>query len=165
MARNKTSYNWIVREYYDLPYGATDNVTEAENMAYAKGLLICAKGDGTISPQEREWVVGFLTTTGVSSSVVEMAKTYDGEDTIEDVLKVSPAMPSYRHAMLYDALRCCASDGELHPEERARIGRMADVIGVSRELLAELEQLVQDDDKLRKRRHKLIILDASVAQG
>lgn len=165
MERDNTSFRWLAWELYELPPDAATNVSDADNMAYAKALVVCAKGDGVISPKEREWLVGYMTITGVAPSVVEMVKTYDGEDSLDDLLKTSPAMRIYGRAMLYDALRICASDGELHPDELDRVRRIADVLGISRDVLAALEQIVQEEEKLRKRRHKVIVADAFAQQA
>jgi uncharacterized tellurite resistance protein B-like protein len=165
MERDMTRFNWLAWENYELPPEAAANVSEADNMAFAKALLVCAKGDGVISKREREWLVGYMSVTGVLPSVVEMVKTYDGEDSIDDLLKASPTMPTYGRAILYDALRICASDGELHPAELDSIRRMADAMGISREVVATLELIVQEEEKLRKRRHKLLVADVFAAQA
>jgi uncharacterized tellurite resistance protein B-like protein len=165
MSRNETSFKWLGWELYELPPEVAGTVTDADNMAYAKALIVCAKGDGVISPKEREWLIGYMTTTGVSPSVVEMVKTYDGEDSLAELMKASPGMQTFRRGMLYDALRICASDGELHPAELDRIRHMADLVGISRETLAELEQILVEEEKLRKRRHKLIVADALAEQA
>ncbi len=160
MDRLKTSFAWLGWDLAQIPPDLAMSITTEENMAYAKALVICAKGDGQITPQERQWLIGYSVTVGHPDAVVETTTTYEGEDAIEDVLKASPAMPTYRRFLLYDALRACASDGELAPGERERVLRMADRLGVARQVVAEIEQLVQEDQELRQRKHKLLLLDA-----
>lgn len=67
--------------------------------------------------------------------------------------------------LIYDALRSCSADGELSEGERARISDAASQLGVPAEVVAELEEIVWEEAKLRKRRHKLIVLDTLAAAG
>jgi len=141
-------------------------VTEADNLAYAKALMTCAAGDGEVSQAERDWIVGYLTTAGDSEDVVGAIADYDGGDDIDGLLSQSPVLGLTGRVLLYDALRACASDGELSAGELDRIGSAADSLGISREVVAQLEQIVNEETSLRKRRHQLILADAmAAAQG
>jgi uncharacterized membrane protein YebE (DUF533 family) len=163
VAQWMTSFEWLGRELYELPPDAAAAVTSEENMLYAKALMVCAAGDDEISQQERAWIVAYLTTCGISEEIPEAMKTYDGSDTLEDLLAATPNMPVYRRSMLYDALRACASDGELSAGERERVMAAADRMDLPRELVDELEQIIHEEEALRKRRHKLIVADSLAA--
>lgn len=165
MAGNMTAFKWLGREMYDLPADVAMEVSDEDNALYAKALLVCAAGDGEISQLERDWIVGYLTTAGDSDAVIEEIKTYDGTDVLEDLIAASPGMKLYSRGMVYDALRACASDGELSSGERARVVDAADRMGLPPETVDELEQIVNEEAALRKRKHKLIVADSFAAAG
>jgi len=124
-------------------------VSDEENLLYAKALLVCASGDGEISQQERDWIVGYLTTAGVKENVTDAVKTYDGSDTLDDLFGSTSSMALYSRGMIYDALRACASDGALSPGERDRIVAAADRVGLPATLVDELEEILQEEAALR----------------
>jgi len=165
MDQRMTALKWLGWEQYELPAEAAGQVSEADNLAYAKALMSCAAGDGEISPAEREWIVGYLTTAGDPEAVVDAMADYDGGDEIGDLLGLSPILGLTGRALIYDALRACASDGELSPGELDRIGSTADGLGISRDVVAELEQIVDEEKALRKRRHQIILADMLAGAG
>jgi hypothetical protein len=65
--------------------------------------------------------------------------------------------------MLYEALRACASDGELSAGERERVRVAADQVGVSREIVDKLEAIIHEEGLLRKRRHQLLVAEPLAA--
>ncbi len=160
MAARMTPLRWLGWEFLDLPSDAAAEISSEDRATYVKGMMVCAMGDGEISPQEREWVAGYLMACGDPEDFVESMKAYDGSDTIEDLVKRTPNMRVYRRSMLYDALRACASDGELSDGERERVLAAADRMGVSPDVVSELEGIVQEEEALRKRRHDVIVAAA-----
>lgn len=165
MAARMTPLRWLGWEVLDLSSDVDVDITPADHATYVKGMLVCAMGDGEISPQEREWVAGYLMACGDPEDFVESMKAYDGSDAIEDLVNRTPNMPVYRRSMLYDALRACASDGELSEEEREHVLAAADRMGVSRDVISELERIVQEEEALRKRRHDVIVAAAFAEAG
>jgi hypothetical protein len=163
MDRNGTSFAWLAKETFGIPPDMAATVSVEENMAYAKALLVCAKGDGDITPDEREWLVGYSVTQGHPHEVVDAIRTYEGDDSIEDLLSASPNMPTYRRFLVYDALRACASDGDLATEERDRVVAMAELIGVPGDVVNELEQIMQEHQVLRQRLFGVLMADMSLA--
>ncbi len=160
MAARMTPMRWLGSEFLDLPPDVVENISSEDHTTYVKGIMVCAMGDGEISPQEREWITGYLRTCGDSEDFVESMEAYDGSDTIEDLATRTPNMRVYRRSMLYDALRACASDGDLSDGERERVLSAADRMGVSRDVVSQLEQIVQEERALRKRRHDVIVAAA-----
>ena len=163
MDRHGTSFAWLGRETFGVPTEMAVSVSAEENMAYAKALVVCAKGDGEITPDEREWLIGYSVTQGHPQEVVDAISTYDGGDSIEDLLSASANMPAYRRFLVYDALRACASDGDLAAEERQKVVAMADLMGVPGDVVDELEQLVQQNQELRRRLFGIVTGDMSLA--
>lgn len=165
MAEQMTAFEWLGWEMYELPPEVAAGVTDGENLLYGKAIVVCAAGDGEIDPRERKWIVGLLTTAGVSQQVIDAIAVYDGSDSIEELLGATPGMPMYSRSLVYDALRACASDGELSTGERDRVLAAADRMGLPRQVVEELEQIVHEEEGLRKRRHKLIVADAFASAG
>jgi uncharacterized membrane protein YebE (DUF533 family) len=127
MAQRMTAFTWLGWELFELPSETATAVTEEENLAYAKAIMVCAAGDGEIAPKERDWILGFLTTADVPEEVVKTMETYDGSNAIEDLDRILAA---------------------------------ADRMRLPRDVVDELEQIVHEEEGLRKRRHKLIVADA-----
>ncbi len=166
MDRRMTAFKWVGWEYHEIPPEVAEQFSDADNLSYAKAILVCAAGDGEISSQEREWLIGWLTTAGDSDEVIEAMQTYDGGDSIADLISASPLMRASGRSLVYDALRACASDGDLSAGERERIQDAAAQLGIPTDVVAELEQILNEEQGLRKRRHQLIVADAlAAAQG
>jgi hypothetical protein len=43
---------------------------------YLKSLLICAKGDGTLTDEERDWVIGYAYAYNCNPAIIEQLKDY-----------------------------------------------------------------------------------------
>lgn len=54
--------------------------------AFAKALLIAAKGDREISQAERDWVVGLTAAKGASEKLIEELKNYQADEDIDQVI-------------------------------------------------------------------------------
>jgi uncharacterized membrane protein YebE (DUF533 family) len=162
MNRQETSFAWLGKETFGVPTEMTMSISAEENLAYAKALVVCAKGDGEITPDEREWLIGYSVTQGHPQEVVDAIRTYEGGDPIEDLLSASPNMPAYRRFLVYDALRACASDGDLAAQERQRVVAMAELMGVPADVVDDLEQIVQEHQALRQRLFGVLMADMSL---
>ena len=67
-------------------------------------------------------------------------------------------MAMIRAGVVYDALRACAADGTAPtPEALDPVLRAADAIGITRELVADLQEIVMAEHALRRRRHALVV--------
>ena len=76
MATDNLGLLWLFKEKF-----AFTKVPSLEGYdGYLKSLLICANGDGKLTPKERDWVVGFASAYGTPDSVVEELKTYEATE-------------------------------------------------------------------------------------
>ena len=80
----KTVAQWIAREWGFEP-DVMERIPEEDMLAYGKALLHCANGDGRITQQERDWIMGYLTAAGHTDAVLEQLRTYQGTERIEDI--------------------------------------------------------------------------------
>jgi hypothetical protein len=150
-----TALKWIGWETFELPGEAYDQLTDEDNLTYVKAMFACAGGIGQITQHERDWIVGYHTAAGDADWVLETIRTYDGADSIEDLMSL-PSMTNTGRALLYDSLRMCSSDGTLTTSELDRLVRAADAMGLPRQVVVDLRQIVVDEQALRQRRYELI---------
>jgi signal transduction histidine kinase len=155
--RRRRALKWIVWQNLAGPGEIIDAQPVTEDMSHAKALLLFVGGNRQISTQLRDWVIGYLTAAGYSESVLEAASAYDDSDTIEDILS-PPRMAIARRVVLYDALRACAMAGSrFNPEDFDPVLRAADAVGISRDVVADLHQIVIEEARLRQRRHDIVV--------
>jgi uncharacterized membrane protein YebE (DUF533 family) len=165
VGQRKESFEWLGWEQFEMPPEYATVMTDDVNLRYAKALIVCAAGDGVISERERAWLVGYLITVGQSAAVVDQIRGYSGSDSLKDLIGDDPLLVLTGRSLIYDALRTCAADGELADGERDRILEAAAELSVPADTVAELEEIVRQEEVLRKRRRKLILDDALAAAG
>ena len=137
-------------------YGITKYPDDADHTTYFKSLLLCAAGDGVLAPEERAWVVG-LAATIAGEKYTEMVKNYAADEDLLQVLQQNSRIDSSaRHVMLYDAIRASGADGAISDGERERIQKMANFMDVTKETVAELEKLYNEETAQSKKRRELL---------
>ncbi|WP_280265757.1 hypothetical protein [Nocardia wallacei] len=133
-----------------------DTMPPAEDFAaYHKSLMICAKGDGVLAPEEREWVIGYTVAMGADPALVDELSTYQADDDIVQTISTARVADAARGACVFDAIRACAADGDLAPAELDRIRTMAGELGVG-DLVDRLYDLYRQEERIRAERNKLL---------
>ena len=63
-----------------------------------------------------------------------------------------------RHGMLYQAIKMSRADGECeyHEDERAAVARAAQILGVERNIITELESIAELEDATDRLRFALL---------
>ena len=150
----RTVAQWIAREWGFDP-DVMARIADEDALAYGKALLNCANGDGKITPQERDWIMGYLTAAGHPDAVLEQLRVYQGTERIEDLVGRSPALGASRRHLVADAIRACSSDGEFHAAERAAVLQMAERMGVDPAVVEQLEAAQHDEQQARQRRFRI----------
>lgn len=147
-----TIAKWIFKQsrgFEELP-------PEDATIVYAKALLICANGDGELAPSERDWIIGLTAARGASDSKLEELKNYPGTDSLEQLITSNPFISEYaKHAIIYDAIVACSADGEYKEGEKAVVRKAASLIGVSEDLVHQLEEIYAEEKKLFDRKIQL----------
>ncbi|MER8044483.1 tellurium resistance protein [Streptomyces sp. NPDC094032] len=148
---------WIFQEFWGFknPPSATDF------KAYGKALLICAAGDGDLAKAEREYAIGLIAGMHGPDEVVELLKTYDGEEDLRTVLSNAEGARESGGCLVYDTVRVSAADGTLAAGELEKIHEVADLLSVPRENVAQMVKIHQQEQKLRDERFKLCYPDAA----
>ena len=141
-------------------YGIKTMPTESDHEAAMKAVMICAKGDGTLSDEEKAWISGMSAMVG--NPFYTLAHTYAADEPIEDIVAASPWLSQFGGRMIvFEAIRASAADGELHAEEIAVITRLARAIGVDESVVSTLVQQHQDEVALMQRRIQTLWPEAS----
>ena len=126
---------------------------EREFEVFTKAVLICAKGDGVLAPEERTWIAGLAACYNTKNSEYEMAKTYQGDDELLQLIAKIPAINnSGRRAVIYIAIKACAADGEYHPDERASVHKLAKYLGIEEDEVTQIEEICTEEAKIREKR-------------
>lgn len=154
--RRLRALKWVAWHNHEVPGEILEAQPEAEDLLHAKALLLCAGGNRQMSDRRRDWILGYLTAAGHPESVIEAARVYDDTDRLEDIMSL-PKIARARLGIVYDALRACASDGADAPGQLDPVLRAADAMGISRDLVADLHQIVLEEQALRRRRHDIVV--------
>lgn len=153
----KLGQSWLFNWFF----GFQNIPTDEDCCIYMKSVLCCAKGDGIIAPEERDWLLGFFAALGVADWVIEEIRAYDGDEDLVEVIAHSPQVSIAQRDLLLTAIRTCAADGELHEQEKAQIRKMASIIGIPEEIVEQLEQLQKEELALREKRINLLYPERS----
>lgn len=131
--------------------------------SYGKALLIITKGDGTLAPAEREWVLGSLAAYGASASTLEALSTYEAEEELENVvtslLADEKANGNISRTLVYNAFKACSADGAYNEGEKAAAYRYGSLLGISDDVIGQIEQLHLENEMLTEKKHKLLTID------
>lgn len=148
----KIVYSWIYKERW----GFNTVPPTEEIAAYSKALAICAKGDGTLSQAERDWIIGYVATTGGDADLIELLKTYEGNDNLEELVST---VEKGKRCLVYDAIIACCADKKFDESERSKVKFIAENIGISQEIVEQIEGLYHEERKLFEKRISLLFPD------
>jgi hypothetical protein len=153
--RRMAALRWIGWETFELPGEIYEQLTNEDNLTWARGMFACAGGVDRVTQHERDWILGYHTAAGDADWVLEAIRSYDVAEEIDDIMKL-PSMTNTGRGLLYDTLRMCSSDGALTPDELGCVRKAADGMGLPREIVTDLHQIVLEELALRTRRYELI---------
>jgi hypothetical protein len=147
---------WFYLEHFGFSKAPPQTDSEVvRNMALA--LITAASGDGQLSSEERRWILGYFAAKGYPPAVIEEMSGMSAADVaaLPDLMQVGILRKSGR-ILVYDAIR--ASSVERYTDgERVAVRKAAGILGIDEESVAELEQLVMDEEALKARRIKLLM--------
>jgi signal transduction histidine kinase len=155
--RRMIALKWVGWQNWEAPPEVEELQTDEDNLNHGKAVLLAAGGNRRITGRQRDWIVGYLTAAGDSAEVVDAVRAYDDADRIEDIMSL-PKMAFARRGIVYDALRLCYVPGTPDQAQLDRVFRSADAIGISRDEVAELQQVVAQERALQHRRYELIVV-------
>ncbi|MER6912681.1 hypothetical protein ABT354_13520 [Streptomyces sp. NPDC000594] len=144
---------WLFRH----EWGFNSSPGDSDILTYAKALLICARGDGVITREERDWVLGYIAAfSGDAPGLLEEIAAYPAEDDVVELVTGSEIVDHSRGALIFDALRACDADGALAPGEIERIKQAAGALGIGEDTVDRLRELYQEEKATRGARIALL---------
>lgn len=145
---------WLINELY----GIKTIPPAGDYETFIKAALICAKGDGVLAPEERNWVVGRA--AALRNPGYELAKNYQADEDLLEVISNSATVNNTgRRLIIYVAIQASAADGEYNEEERAKVQQMAKSLGVEENVVKQIEDICIEEAKMREKRIGVIFPD------
>lgn len=142
---------WLLREY--LNFKSKPPMSDYEN--YGKALITCANGDGRITKEERDFVLGYFDAFGCEPHILDILREYEGGEDMAEIINRSPLLQATARASVYDAIRACMADGELHADEKATVSRMASSLGLNDFDVQEIIDVYVQELEVKAKRQKL----------
>jgi hypothetical protein len=106
--------------------------------------------------------------TGASEKLLaELDKYEPSPDELEQLLddKYKQYIPLVNRVTIYESFQAASSDGELHEAERKAITKVAAKLGVDESIVKQIEEIYDEEVKLKKRRHALLFADGGVKKA
>jgi uncharacterized tellurite resistance protein B-like protein len=147
---------WFLNEQYSL----TQRPLDAYEV-YFKALLACANGDGTLADEERDWVIGLADACGCGDAILEKLKYYKADEDIEALVSRSHASNESRRWVIYDAIKASSADKDYSEQERNVVLKGAKKLGISEDVVQQIEEICLEEAKLRKKRVALMYPNGS----
>jgi len=144
------------RWFFKQEWGFKSAPSKVDFEAFGKALIHCASADGELAPAERDWILGYLASHGAEESTIEMLSNYKADQSLQEVLAPSTIAQGGRRAFVFDALRACSADGELHDLERTAVTKLAADLGLPDGTVAKLEEAYRAENEAKARRIELI---------
>ncbi len=129
--------------------------------AFLKALLVCANGDGTLSDEERAWVLGHAAIGGASDALLGELSRYPATDDIEHLVTATSQTNEARAALIYAAVAAASADHVYDEAERCVIERGARALGVPSSEVSAIERLVKQEEQLKRERLRICFPDGS----
>jgi uncharacterized membrane protein YebE (DUF533 family) len=149
---------WFYLEHFG--FSKAPPQTDADvvrNMALA--LITTASGDGELSADERRWILGYFAAKGYPSSVIdEMAGLSAADISMLPTLMQLGILAKSGRILIYDAIRAAQVDGYSAGEQLA-VRNAAKLLGIDEATVVVLEQIVRDEQQLKKRRIAALMPD------
>ncbi|MDQ6617323.1 MAG: hypothetical protein M3083_21895 [Actinomycetota bacterium] len=144
---------WLLNEMWGFPAG----VPEDERLDYLKTIMVCARGDGELSAGEKDWVIGYGAACGAHQKTVDALEAYEADDTLEDILNRNmPTAETWGRVAIFDAVRAAAADHVYDDGEMEAVRFVAHRLGISGDVVPEIEALYQEEQDLKARRIALL---------
>jgi len=137
---------WLLKQ----EWGIQNLPSEADRERFAKALMICVNPKGQLNPEERAWAAGLAAAVGTPEQVVTKLDAYACTDQLADLL--APMGKHVPRLLIYDALRACASDGDLKPHELSTIKASARKLDIPEQEVDALRAIVEEEEALKRRK-------------
>lgn len=152
MATTHAGAMWVFKEFVGFHQRPAD-----ENFAtFMKVVLCCANADGAIAPAEREWVINFAAALNAPDGLLEELTSYPADEDVFALAASSGPVAQSPRAVLYNAIFACAADGVYSPKEQELIRRLGAQLGVTEEVVSQIEAIYWESRRVREQRIALL---------
>lgn len=141
---HKLAGNWVYKHLQ----GSKEQLPDEAIETFAKAVLIATKGDGEVSQAERDWVIGLTAAKGASEAIIKKLQAYSADEDIAAIIGSNPISDKSRINLIYTAIQACDSDGTYNEGEKATVRKIASKVGVSEDVIKQLESLYEEEKKL-----------------
>jgi len=128
-------------------------------LSFARAMASVAAADGRVAPEERVELENVIAGIGLSPDDEEVAKLVDAElakpSPIAEVVKGLESR-QLRGMLVRMMAEVACADGEVAPEERAKVGEAAVAMGYQAALADEMIDWVAESIRLEKREAELM---------
>ena len=99
--------------------------------------------------------------------LAELEKYEPSADEFQRLLddKYKQYIPLVNRVTIYESFQAASADGEVHEAERKAITKVAAKLGVDESIVRQIEEIHDEEVKLKKRRHALLFADGGIKKA
>jgi len=145
-------------------YNITSNLGHAIGVSYIGALLTIAGADGELAEDEINWLIEeqrlfSSAPKEVLDQLAEFIRKFDWRSAdLDSLLKdLKYDFPiNIKHKLIYQAIKMSHADRNYHKKELKAVWKAAGTLGVPKDIVIALENLVNIESSLDKMRHALL---------
>ncbi len=138
-------------------YGFNSIPSGSDFETVGKAVLVCAKGDGVLASEERDWLVNYFAALGAPTSVTDELSKYEANDDLATLMsRATQKAQSAKRDIVWMAIKASAADSDYGPQEQKKVHHMAELLDVSSDIVTQLEQLHVEEENIRNKRISLL---------
>jgi tellurite resistance protein len=142
---------WI----FNYLFGFTELPDKEIDTLFNQAALLCSGGDGEVSGEELQWLLGFAAAKGADKD--ELSTLEDMSSSIDTAMINTMEIPEkLKKSLIYCAINASSADGIYHVMEGEMIRKIANNMGLSDYIVEQIEDLCEREDELRLRRIQLL---------
>ncbi len=136
-------------------FGLSQLPEEGVDQLFNQALLLCSGGDGEVSGEELQWLLGLAAAKGADEA--ELQRLRKMSQSIDLGLLYELEIPEkLKKVLIYCAINASSADGVYHVMEGEMMRKIANRLGVSDYIVEQIEDLCKREDELRLRRIMLL---------
>jgi uncharacterized membrane protein YebE (DUF533 family) len=149
---------WLFKEQWNF----TQLPSFAELYAYSYAVLAAASGDGVLHDEERDWIVGYFATLGMSDGDIaafQRAAAFEMGATMRARLVAFQKTPVGRlssRGLLFDCIQAAGADADYHDEESQAVHHIGEILGVPDAMISEIEAAYRVQQGARAKKLELL---------
>ncbi len=142
---------------FNYMYGFNSIPSGSDFESVGKAVLVCAKGDGVLASEERDWLVNYFAALGAPASLIDDLSKYEANDDLAALMSVATQKAqSAKRDIVWMAIKASAADSDYSSQEREKVHRMAELLDVPNDIVTQLEQLHIEEESIRNKRISLL---------